>query len=82
MFFLPTAIFAHVPGLDWGDVIKNWVFAFLGNFVGAGVFVGGAYYYLYGRVDRDALIDEPGDVPPPGMEADGRTGVTGMAGRR
>src|SRR3954467_7605787 len=67
MFFLPTAIFAHVPGLDWGDVIKNWVFAFLGNFVGAAVFVGGAYYYLYGRVDRDALIDEPGDVPPPGM---------------
>jgi formate transporter len=63
MFFLPAAIFAHVPDISWGDAIKNWIFAFLGNFVGAGVFVGGAYYYLYGRVDRDALAS-PGDAPP------------------
>jgi len=53
MFFLPAAIFAHVPGIGWDDALKNWVFAFLGNLVGAAVFVSGFYYYLYGR-----------DVPP------------------
>ena len=49
MFFLPAAIFAHVPGIDWGDTINNWIFAFLGNLVGAAVFVAGFYWYLYGR---------------------------------
>jgi formate/nitrite transporter len=49
MFFIPAAIFAHVPGIDWGDAIKNWVFAFLGNLVGAGVFVATTYWYLYVR---------------------------------
>ena len=49
MFFLPAAIFAHVDGITWGETLKNWVFAFLGNFVGAGVFVAGFYFYLYGR---------------------------------
>jgi formate transporter len=73
MFFLPAAIFAHVPGIGWGDVIRNWIFAFLGNFVGAGVFVGGAYYYLYGRVDP-ARLQEAGDTPPATV-ADGRTGM-------
>src|SRR4051794_16774184 len=49
MFFIPAAIFAHVPGIDWLDALKNWLFAFLGNLVGAAVFVAGTYYYLYGR---------------------------------
>src|SRR3954453_6416824 len=49
MFFLPAAIFAHGPGCGGGDAIHNWIFAFLGNAVGAGVFVAGAYYYMYGR---------------------------------
>ena len=49
MFFIPAAIFAHVPGIDWLDALKNWLFAFLGNLVGAAVFVSGAYYYLFGR---------------------------------
>jgi formate/nitrite transporter len=49
MFFLPAAIFAHVQGIGWGDVLNNWVFAFLGNLAGAGIFVSGFYYYLYGR---------------------------------
>ena len=62
MFFLPAAIFAHVPGIGWGDVLNNWVFAFLGNLVGAAVFVAGAYHYLYGRVDRSTLTP-PGDTP-------------------
>src|SRR3954467_10100981 len=49
MFFLPAAIFSHVPGIDWGDALKNWVFAFLGNLVGAGIFVSTTYWYLYVR---------------------------------
>jgi formate transporter len=53
MFFIPAAIFAHVPGIDWLDALKNWLFAFLGNLVGAGVFVAGAYYYLYGKDDPE-----------------------------
>jgi formate/nitrite transporter len=64
MFFLPAAIFAHVPGIGWDDTLKNWVFAFLGNLVGAAVFVAGIYYYLYGRDPEE----EPGDTP----EGDGR----------
>jgi formate/nitrite transporter FocA (FNT family) len=49
MFFLPAAVFAHVPGITWGATFNNWVFAFLGNFVGAGVFVAGFYWFLYLR---------------------------------
>jgi formate/nitrite transporter FocA (FNT family) len=49
MFFLPAAIFAHVPGISWGDALRNWAFAFLGNLVGAAVFVAGAYWHLYVR---------------------------------
>src|SRR3954463_12284694 len=47
LFFLPPAIFSHVPGIGWDDTIKNWIFAFLGNFVGAAVFVASSYWYLY-----------------------------------
>ena len=54
MFFLPAAIFAGVDGLTWWDAVHNWIFAFLGNFVGAAVFVAGAYYYLYGKTGDDA----------------------------
>jgi formate/nitrite transporter len=60
MFFLPAAIFAHVPGIGWGDALHNWVFAFLGNFVGAAVFVAGAYWFLY---LEDAPSEPPGDTP-------------------
>jgi formate/nitrite transporter len=63
MFFLPAAIFAHVEGIGWGDTIRNWIFAFLGNFVGAAVFVGGAYWYLYLRGEKPAAA---GDEPPVG----------------
>jgi formate/nitrite transporter len=55
MFFLPAAIFSHVPGVDWGDTIKNWVFAFLGNFVGAAIFVATTYWYLY---VKDAPVEQ------------------------
>jgi formate/nitrite transporter len=66
MFFLPAAIFADVPDLTWWDAIHNWIFAFLGNLVGAVVFVAGAYWYLYARG-----LDEAGDTP---------TGATEPAG--
>ena len=59
MFFLPAAVFADVSGIGWGDVINNWIFAFLGNLVGAGVFVAGFYFYLYGRDDP---APDPGDT--------------------
>src|SRR3954470_7436955 len=65
MFFLPAAIFAHVPGIDWGDAIKNWVFAFLGNLVGAGIFVATSYWYLYVR--------EVPPAPQAGGVREGRT---------
>src|SRR3954469_5632187 len=68
MFFLPAAIFAHVDGITWGNTIENWVFAFLGNLVGAAVFVAGFYFYLYGR-------DTPPDEEPAPV-GNGRTTAT------
>ena len=58
MFFLPAAIFADVPGIGWGDALNNWLFAFIGNFVGAAVFVASAYWFLYLRDDDDDDDDE------------------------
>ncbi len=57
MFFLPAAMFANVPGLGWADIFNNWVFAFLGNFAGAAIFVSSAYWYLHlrGRTESDIL---------------------------
>jgi formate/nitrite transporter len=60
MFFLPAAIFA---GLDitWGQALHNWLFAFLGNLVGAALFVAGAYWFLYARGASPGAA--PGDEP-------------------
>ncbi len=69
MFFLPAAIFAGVDGLTWWDAVHNWIFAFLGNFVGAGIFVAGAYWYLY---LRDAEPESAGGVPTAPAEAGAR----------
>jgi formate transporter len=66
MFFLPAGIFAHVQGVGWDDAINNWIFAFLGNLVGAALFVGGAYWYLYAR----GMPEEPGDTPHGDVAAD------------
>ena len=70
MFFLPAAMFAGVADLTWWDVLHNWIFAFIGNLVGAAVFVAGSYYYLYGRDEEEA---KPGDTPRQGrfFERDG-----------
>ena len=59
MFFLPAAIFAGVDAVTWAGTLHNWAFAFLGNLVGGGLFVGGAYWYLYGR---DESSPQPGDT--------------------
>src|SRR3954463_1078003 len=57
MFFLPAAMFAGVPGLDWGHTLVNWLFAGLGNLVGAVVFVASSYWYLF-------LKDQPAKITP------------------
>jgi formate transporter len=82
MFFIPAAIFAHVPDITWWDAIHNWIFAFLGNAVGGAIFVGGSYYYLYGRG-----ADSPGDTPEGANGRNGRgatedAGVGSLAQRR
>jgi len=79
MFFLPAAIFANVPELTWGDALHNWVFAFLGNLVGAAIFVALSYWYLYARGTGPAL-EQPGDTPRTG--ADGITRRDGGDGDR
>jgi formate/nitrite transporter len=66
MFFIPAAIFAGVDGVTWGDAIHNWVFAFLGNFAGASIFVAGAYWYLYARDDEPPRAKAAGDDPRTG----------------
>ena len=54
MFFIPAAIFADVDDITWGDALHNWIFAFLGNLVGAAIFVALSYWYLYGRERGEA----------------------------
>jgi len=78
MFFLPAAIFSHVPGIGWDDTIKNWIFAFLGNLVGAAIFVASAYWYLY---VRDAEAEPGAGGVPAGAEAatDGRSAARSSA---
>ena len=54
MFFLPLAVFEGAGGVTTANTVENLIFAFLGNAVGAGVFVAGAYYYLYAKDRPDA----------------------------
>jgi formate/nitrite transporter len=61
MFFLPAAMFAHVPGIGVGDVVHNLVLAYLGNAVGGGLFVAGFYWFLY-------LRGQPRVTTPEGVE--------------
>ena len=63
MFFLPAAIFVHAPGITLTNTTLNLIFAFLGNMVGAGLFVAGAYWYLYLR-DKPASDNVEGSVVP------------------
>jgi formate transporter len=74
MFFIPAAIFAGVDDITWWDALHNWLFAFVGNVVGAMFFVAGAYWFLYVRERHE----EPGDTPS-GMpeRGDGRAAADG-----
>jgi formate/nitrite transporter len=60
MFFLPAAIFAGVPGLGWGDVLRNWLLAGIGNLVGAVIFVASSYWYLFLKGQPDQVDDANG----------------------
>jgi formate/nitrite transporter len=60
MFFLPAAIFTGAGDITWGDTLHNWLFAGLGNLVGAAIFVAGAYWYLYAREEDDDSTGKPG----------------------
>lgn len=42
-------MFYHIDALSWLDVLKNIVFAFIGNFIGGGIFVGLVYSFLNGK---------------------------------
>jgi formate transporter len=82
MFFLPAAIFANVPELGWGDALHNWLFAFLGNLVGAAIFVAATYWYLYGRGHEEKAAEGTGDTPRTGWapgsgEGNGEAAVSG-----
>jgi formate/nitrite transporter len=56
MFFIPAAIWAGVPDIGWGDALLNWLFAGVGNLVGAVIFVATSYWYLF-------LKDQPETAP-------------------
>jgi formate transporter len=62
MFFLPAAIFAGVPGLNWGDVLLNWLLAGTGNLVGAVVFVSTSYWYLFLKDTPEEPAEESAKV--------------------
>lgn len=46
-------LFYNFDAVAWIDVLKNIVFAFIGNYIGGGIFVGLLYAYLNGH--RDSL---------------------------
>ena len=63
MFFIPAAIWAGVPDIGWGDALGNWLFAGLGNLVGAVVFVATSYWYLFlkDQPDKVTAVEEPAE---------------------
>jgi formate transporter len=64
MFFLPAAIFAGVPDITWGNTLLNWLLAGAGNLIGAVIFVGTAYWYLFLK-DQPSEEDEEAAEPQP-----------------
>ncbi len=60
MFFLPLAMMQHVPGVTFSNTVLNLVWAFLGNAVGAGLFVAAAYWFTYLRVRPGERVTAPG----------------------
>ena len=44
-------VFYNLDALSWLGVIKNIVFALIGNYIGGGIFIGLVYAYLNGSRD-------------------------------
>ena len=63
MFFIPAAIWAGVPDIGWGDALLNWLFAGVGNLVGAVVFVATSYWYLFlkDQPEKVTAAEEPAE---------------------
>ncbi|GAA4988134.1 formate/nitrite transporter family protein [Kineococcus glutinatus] len=74
MFFLPAAHWAGVEGITWGRILENWLYAGVGNLIGGGVFVGGAYWFSYLRGSG------PADAPTATSDASGTAGARGTGG--
>ena len=49
-------MFYNLDALSWIDVLKNIVWAFVGNYIGGGIFVGLLYAFFNGK--RNHYIDE------------------------
>jgi formate/nitrite transporter len=61
MFIIPAAIFAG--HFTWADYLRNFVAVWLGNVVGASIFVAGLYWYSYIR----ETSDDKGKTPRPSI---------------
>ncbi|MBB2899700.1 formate/nitrite transporter [Kineococcus radiotolerans] len=75
MFFLPAAQWAGVPGIGWGNIVGNWVFAALGNAVGGGVFVALAYWFLYLKGTEHSGRDTTPAAAPAASDGAGTAGA-------
>ncbi|SFU64748.1 formate/nitrite transporter family protein [Alicyclobacillus macrosporangiidus] len=53
MFFLPAGHFAGAP-ITWGQIVVEWIGAFIGNAIGGWLFVASAYWYAYLRGEAPA----------------------------
>ena len=49
-------VYYNFDALSWMDVLKNIVWAFIGNYIGGGIFVGLLYAFFNGK--RNHYIDE------------------------
>lgn len=49
-------MFYNIDALSWIDVLKNIVFAYIGNYIGGGIFIGLVYAYLNG--DRNDVVKQ------------------------
>jgi formate/nitrite transporter len=78
MFFLPLGMWEHAGGVTASNMLLNLVFAYLGNAVGAAVFVAGAYWYLYVKDAPAAAV--AGDAPP--VDGTGPQSARNVAGSR
>ena len=49
--------------LGWGDALLNWLFAGVGNLVGAVVFVATSYWYLFlkDQPEKITAAEEPAE---------------------